>query len=802
MPLALFATVRVNLAVGRRFHAGPREEAMHLESQGTRPPGCPTARRLAAGSPGAGSLAANSPEAGSLAAGNPAAGRPAARSVAARASEVAVVGVITFVLALFLPLTRAAADRDTRADVTAHASPTEVLSPVLWDSLAALRRTLGIEAGPESDGACLRDEQDTEFYIQNEGFWTEHHCARTIAIEDPAAWDETELGPDLLLPDGAQLLRTALFVLGPGGALQSVGDEARRLDPAEESPCGTAPARLRLHFPALQPHTLLRWEVDWREPTATAHATHWFGGNHPVLESRFSFSFPKAYLDTDWGQFVRGGPGTGAAVGTIPVPVVEHEVGPLKGDRRYTYRARCVAPSPKYPFCAPIAERVPHLSFLPERGGPESRADLLVLFNRMESAAALDAATRESLLAPIIAQTARSADRARLLHGTLLSRVRISPWSQQARDGMVRSAPDTWSTGCGTAADIAALLVAGLREFNLPARPLLARSRAEGAPDTTASDPSEFDRVLVEVGPAEAEATAEATGQTMGEETILDPSCPRCPWGYLHADLQGLPAVGMDHGAPRWRLLPSFPTETNWMRRTVVMVPSESETTMETPAGNRSDENAPPPFTVTVERIAFGEPALRTREAGGMTAPGGEVLPSRPVLDDKAPSTRPMARHARSEDLSSPFPGAGDLEGPVTARDTLRLEAERADDGWRLPESFLGHRGLLPGGEENPPDIRLQSPIVLPHTLVLVDSTVIVLPEGWTAASLPEPSMVQGVGFHFTTHARLDEGRVIVIGLLALEETRFAGARARDLVELASSIRAKDARGILLRKNH
>lgn len=730
---------------------------------------------------------------------------------------------MAFVFALFLPATPATADRATRARATAHASPPAVLSPALWDSVAALRRTLGNEAGPESDGACLREEQDIEFYIQNGGFWTEHHCARTIAIEDPAAWDETEIGPDLFLPDGAQLLRTVLFVLDPGGALQSVGNEARRLDPAEASPCGTAPVRLRLHFPALQPHTLLRWEVDWREPTATTRATHWFGGEHSVLESRFSFSFPKTYLDTDWGQFVRLGPGTGAAVGTIPVPLVEDEVGPLKGDRRYAYRARGVAPSPRFPFCAPIAERVPHLSFLPERGGPEFHADLLVLFNRMESAAALDAATRESLLAPIIAQTARSADRARLLHKTILSRVRISPWPPRARDGMVRPASDTWGTGCGTAADIAALLVAGLRELNLPARSLLARSLAEGAPDTTASDPSEFDRVLVEVGPAEAEATAEARVQTMGEETILDPLCPLCSWGYLRADLQGLPAVGMDHGAPRWRLLPSFPPETNWMRRTVVMVPSESETPMKTPTGERPDENGPPPFTVTVERIAFGEPALRMREAGGTTAPGGEVLPSRPVLHNETPSTRPMARDeahhprpipdyevmptrpvpdaARLEDHWSPFLGAGDLEGPVTVRDTLRLEVERTDDGWRLSESFLGHRGLLPGGEENPPDIRLQSPIVLPHTLVLVDSTVIVLPNGWTAASLPEPSMVQGVGFLFTTHARLEEGRVVVIGLLALEETRFAGARARDLVELASSIRAKDARGILLRKN-
>jgi hypothetical protein len=378
-----------------------------------------------------------------------------------------------------------------------------------------------------------------------------------------------------------------------------------------------------------------------------------------------------------------------------------------------------------------------------------------------------------------------------------MSRVRISPVPLRARD-TVRPIPETWGVGCGTAADIAVLLVAGLRELNLPARPLLARSRAAGSPDTTASDPSDFDRVLVEVGPAEAIAS----GETSGEEIILDPSCPLCPWGFLRADVQGLPAFGLDHGIARWRLLPSFPPGTNWMRRTVVMEPQANAVPAERLVGTPREENSPPPFTVTIERIAFGEPALRTRETGGMTAPGGEVLPTPPMPGDQVSPTRPALGPARSGDRLSPLPGAGDLEGPVTVRDTLSFEAERTDDGWRVPESFLGHRGLLPRAEENPSSDRLQSPIVLPHTLVLIDSTVIVLPAGWMAAALPEPSMVQGVGFRFTTHARLEEGRVVVIGLLELEETRFTGARARDLLELASSIKAKDARVILLRKNH
>jgi hypothetical protein len=729
-----------------------------------------------------------------------------------RAREVAVVAATAFVLALFLPVARTAAARSARAGATAQSSRSGVLSPALWDSVAALRRTLGVEAGPESNGACLRDEQDIEFYIQNERSWTEHHRARTLAIEDPTVWDETDLGPDLYLPDGAQLLRTVLFVLAPGGAaLQSIGDEARRLDPAEGSPCGSGQERLRLQLPTIQRHTLLRWEVDWREPTATTRATHWFGGGRPVLESRFSFVFPMAYLDTDWGQFVRAGAGTAADM--IPEPVVEDKVGPLQKDRRYTYRSRWVAPDPRYPFSAPAAERVPHISFLPERGGPESHAELLALYNRMEGAAALDAATREALLAPIIARTAGPADRARLLQETVMSRVRLSPGSPQARDGIVRLAPETWGSGCGTATDIAALLVAGLRELNVPARPLLARSSMAGPPDTTASDPSEFDRILVEVDSPEAGAPGEATG----DETILDPSCPLCPWGYLRADLQGLPAVGMNHGAARWRLLPSFPAGTNWMRRPVVMEPQANATPTEPTVNMRPNEEGPPPFAVTVERIAFGEPALRAREAGGMTAPGKEVLPPPPrVSPGRVLPARPVARLSgvpgevtaatplpgapSSRDRSSPLLGAEDLDGPVTVRDTLRLDAERTDDGWRLPESFLGHRGLLPGVNEIPLGGSRSCPVVLPHTLVLADSTVIVLPRGWTTTSLPEPTMVQGAGIQFTTHARLEDGRVIVIGLLALEETRFTGTRVRDLVEFASAVEAKDARGIMLRK--
>ena len=218
-----------------------------------------------------------------------------------------------------------------------------------------------------------------------------------------------------------------------------------------------------------------------------------------------------------------------------------------------------------------------------------------------------------------------------------------------------------------------------------------------------------------------------------------------------------------------------------------------------------------------MERIAFGEPALRTREAGGMTAPGedvlppplrlshGLVLPARPVarppgVPNELTAASPLPGTPSSQDRSSPLLGAGDLDGPVTVRDTLRLEAERTDDGWRLPESLLGHRGLLPGVSEIPLGGSRCCPVVLPHTLVLADSTVIVLPRGWTATKLPEPTMVQGAGMQFTTRARLEEGRVIVIGLLALEETRFTGTWARDLVEFASAIEAKDARGILLRK--
>jgi hypothetical protein len=754
--------VRVNLAIGPRSSAGPGKEAMHIESR--------------------------------------------------RAPEAAVVAAMAFVLALFLPVTRMATARATSAGATAQSPRPGVLSPALWDSVAALRRTLGVEAGPESNGACLRDEHNIEFYIQNERSWTEHHRARTLAIEDPVVWDETDLGPDLYLPDGAQLLRTALFVLAPGGAeLQSFGDEARRLDPAERSPCGSGRDRLRLQLPTLQQHTLLRWEVDWREPTATTRATHWFGGDRPVLESRFSFVFPKAYLDTDWGQFVRAG--AGAAAGMIPQPVIEDEVGPLQKDRRYTYRARWVAPDPSYPFSAPIAERVPHISILPELGGPESHAELLALCNRMEGAAALDAATREALLAPIIARTARPVDRAKLLRETVMTRVRLSPGPPQARDGIVRLAPETWDSGCGTSAEIAALLLAGLRELNFPAQPLLARSSMAGPPDTTASDPSEFDRILVEVGSAEAEASDEATGG----ETILDASCPLCPWGYLRADLQGLPAVGMNHGAARWRLLPSFPAGTNWMRRTVVMEPQTNAMPTKSTVSMRPTEDGPPPFAVTVERIAFGEPALRAREAGGMTAPGEEVLPppvgvSRGVELPSRPAARPpgvpgelaaagpLPGAPSSRDRSSPLLGAGDLDGPVTVRDTLRLDAERTDDGWRLPESLLGHRGLLPGLSEIPLGGSRCCPVMLPHTLVLADSTVIVLPRGWTATSLPAPTMVQGAGFQFTTRARFEDGRVIVIGLLAMEETRFTGARVRDLVEFASAIEAKDARGIMLRK--
>ena len=729
-----------------------------------------------------------------------------------RTGDVAVVAAMALVLTLLPPVTRTAAARSTNAGATAHSPRSGALSPALWDSVAALRRTLGVEAGPESNGACLRDEQDIEFYIQNERSWTEHHRSRTLAIEDPAAWDETELGPDLYLPDGVQLLRTALFVLAPGGAApQSFGDEARRVDPADRSPCGSGQERLRLQLPAFQRHTLLRWEVDWREPTGTARAAHWFGGDRPVLESRFSFVFPKAYLDTDWGQLVRAG--AGVAADMIPQPVVEDEVGPLQKDRRYTYRARWLAPNPRYPFSAPIAERVPHISFLPERGGPESHAELLALCNRMEGAAALDAATREALLAPIIAGTARPADRPRLLWERVMSRVRLSPGPPQDRDGIVRLAPETWGSGCGTATDIAALLVAGLRELNVPARPLLARSSVASPPDTTASDPSEFDRILVEVGSAEAGASDEATG----DETILDASCSLCPWGYVRADLQGLPAVGMNHGVARWRLLPSFPAGTNWMRRTVVMKPQADAMPTESTVDMRPTEDGPPPFAVTVERIAFGEPALRAREAGGMTAPGEEVLPppvrvshglalpsrpaaSSPGVPDEVTAASPLLGAPSSRDRSSPLLGAGDLDGPVTVRDTLRLDAERSDDGWRVPESLLGHRGLLPGVSEIPLGDSRCCPVVLPHPLVLADSTVIVLPRGWTATSLPEPTMVQGAGIQFTTRARLEEGRVIVIGLLVLEETRFTGARVRDLMEFASAIEAKDARGIMLRK--
>jgi hypothetical protein len=715
--------------------------------------------------------------------------------VAARAIEFAASAAVACFVAALFRVSPAGADRGAPDKPSANASLPGAPSPALWDSVAALRRTLGFEAGPESNGACLRDEQDVEFYVQNQAFWTEYRRARTLAIEDPAAWGEEEYGPDLLLPDDAQILRTVLFVLGPDGVLQTAGSECRRLDLAETPPCRGGLGRLRLRFPALSPHSLVRWEVAWREPTATARATHWFGGDHPVLESRFSFVFPKEYLDTDWGQFIRSGPGTGSSAAGIPAPVVQDEVGPLKGDRRYTYSARGIPPRPEYSFSPPLAERVPHLSLLPEKGGPVAREELVILCNQLEAAATLDAATRESLLAPIIAQAASPAERALRLHETVMSRVRLSPLPPRVRGGLVRPAADTWASGCGTATDIAALLVAGLRELNLPARPLLARSVETGPPDTTVSDPSEFDRVLVEVGPADVDLA----GGAAGKETLLDASCPICPWGFLPADLQGVPAIGIDRGVPHWRALPSFPPGTNWMRRTVVMEPGPDLASAEATKARQADESGPPPFTVTVERVAFGEPALRMRQAGGMPAPGAEVLPTPPARDRMLP-TPPTAGPARIEGRS-PLPINDDLGGPVSERDTLSFSATRIGDSWSVPESFLGHRGLLPAPGEVPSYGRLLSPVLLPHTLVLVDSTVIVIPGGWTASSLPEPSMVQGAGFRFTTRARMEEGRVVITGLLALEETRFTGARARDLVELASSIKAKDGRGVILRRN-
>jgi transglutaminase-like putative cysteine protease len=102
----------------------------------------------------------------------------------------------------------------------------------------------------------------------------------------------------------------------------------------------------------------------------------------------------------------------------------------------------------------------------------------------------------------------------------------------------------------------ALLLLALLREVDIPARPVWAASRDYGMPDLALANPDWFDRVLV---------AAEIDGQRL----FLDPSHRGLGPGHLPPDLEGTPALIPDRKKPETITLPETPWEQNLRRVTL-----------------------------------------------------------------------------------------------------------------------------------------------------------------------------------------------------------------------------------------
>ena len=201
----------------------------------------------------------------------------------------------------------------------------ELLQSSAWDSLHAFSDP------PPASGAILEDTQEVEFYLQNGRFWAERRLTRTLAVEDPEAWAAESWVPEIWLKPSSQVRKLEILLLPPSGRANRVEDPSWTRRPVD--PCVEEAALLQIQFPPVAPHTLVRWELTLREPTATTRVVHWFGAEQPVLRSSFFLQFPKAFLDTDWAQHVR-------SHGAVPEAEMEDRVGRLKGLRTYRYSAR------------------------------------------------------------------------------------------------------------------------------------------------------------------------------------------------------------------------------------------------------------------------------------------------------------------------------------------------------------------------------------------------------------------------------------------------------------------------------
>ena len=323
-------------------------------------------------------------------------------------------------------------------------------------------------------------------------------------------------------------------------------------------------------------------------------------------------------------------------------------------------------------------------------------------------------------------------------------------WTGESRITAARDLNDVVETRRGSSGELGLLLLALLREADVPARPVLLSTRQNGRPVKQYPILNQFDHLLVLVEPEG------------GAPALLDPTDPQRPYGLLPVEALSGEAWLADARDPAWL-------------------------TVRAPAGTGRTSLVQAALT----------PDGRLEGTVGVRLTGYEALAARQRLASDADAAAEVAGVAGRAALGDvAVDGADNVEAPLLLEATVETPAgEAVGDELYLTPFVLTHL------QENPfvrPTRAFPVDFAYPFERTYVAE--IALPEGWAVEGVPEPvrMTIPSRAVSYVRMVGAEGGRLTVRAVLTVSQAQVSAEEYGALRRLYDEVVAAESEAVVV----